>query len=122
MKIPCILHLKHKQIDTTFKPTELKNYPVQGLSTGDIVPEMLGRVYRLLQSKDMLRDTLMVNTVHDSILFDVKPEVLHTSKNIVEKILNETPAYIEERFGIEIDIPMTCEVTYGTNWLDMKTF
>ena len=55
----------------SFSPTEIKNYPVQGFCTGDIVPMMLGKILIHLRSNYDLNRVKMVNTIHDSILFDV---------------------------------------------------
>ena len=60
---------EHSKVD--FSPTKIKNYPVQGFATGDIVPECTGRMFRAIIAEEHLRNLLlMINTVHDSNLFD----------------------------------------------------
>lgn len=104
----------------TFSPTELKNYPVQGLSTGDIVPMMLGEVFLALQDHPVLRNScLMVNTVHDSMLFDCKKEVVKEVVDFVRSLINNTPRFFFERFGSELPFKrMECGVSVGKSWFD----
>ena len=48
----------------------IKNYPVQGFATGDIVPVVL------LEMDERLKPlkSCLVNTVHDSTVIDVHPQ------------------------------------------------
>lgn len=102
---------------TSFKPTEVKNYMVQGTATGDIVPMMLGEVYRWLLEKDDDR-VLLVNTVHDSIILDVSlpsKETYEFGKQLKE-LMESAPNIYQERFGVEFTLPMKVGVTYGKDW------
>ena len=58
----------------SFKPTETKNYPVQGFAGGDIVMLACVLLYRALEGVD---NTLMRMTVHDSILVDTYMTAQH---------------------------------------------
>ena len=101
----------------TFSPTELKNYPIQGLATGDIVPMMLGILFRKLVGRE---DVKLVNTVHDSILLDVKDSVLSTVIKEVKQTLNNTHKYFEATFGKPLALKLTAGVQVGKNWFDME--
>ena len=80
---------KWKTGETSFSTTKLKNYIVQGTATGDIVPMMLGEIYYDLKSKpDWDGRVMMINTVHDSIAFDVAPEFVD---EVCEYLLNKLP-------------------------------
>ena len=62
-------YLCRKGIYTTFSMPQLRNYPVQGFSTGDIVPLVLGKLYRKLKTNPHLKNNVFfINTVHDSII------------------------------------------------------
>lgn len=100
-----------------FSPTELKNYPVQGLATGDIVPMMLGILFKTFVGRDGI---LLVNTVHDSILFDVRDDVLSSMLKEVDKVLSNTHAYYEKTFGIPLALKLTTGCSVGKNWYEMK--
>jgi DNA polymerase-1 len=58
--------------DTTFSPTQMKNFPVQGFATGDIVPLVLGKIHLYMANNHELWGNLvrLINTVHDSVVFD----------------------------------------------------
>ena len=51
--------------------TQIKNYPVQGFATADIVPLACINIYNLMKEKKV--KSLLINTVHDSIIADVYP-------------------------------------------------
>lgn len=104
--------------DYTFSPTELKNYPVQGLATGDIVPLMLGIVFRELVSTSGVK---LINTIHDSILLDCSREAIESG--VVEKVkrlLNSTHKYYQSTFGIPLALKLSAGVSSGKNWFEME--
>jgi DNA polymerase I-like protein with 3'-5' exonuclease and polymerase domains len=98
---------------TNFSPTQLKNYPVQGFATGDIVPMMLGKLFRAFAG---LEDIKLINTVHDSILFDVREEHVFTYAKRIKEIMEDAPRFFEEEFGIEFDLKLEVEISCGSNW------
>ena len=101
----------------TFSPTELKNYPVQGLATGDIVPMMLGIIFRQLLGRG---DVKMVNTVHDSLMFDVKSDSADAFITEITTILQCTHMYFEETFKKPLALKLNAGASIGKNWFDMK--
>jgi DNA polymerase I-like protein with 3'-5' exonuclease and polymerase domains len=108
-------------LHVSFSPTETKNYPVQGLATGDIVPMMVGVLWRTIYSSDLLRDTcLIVNTVHDSILFDIHKDVAREAIDLIEATLKDAPRYYEEKFKQKFDLPLDVEIKVGPNWKDLE--
>jgi DNA polymerase I-like protein with 3'-5' exonuclease and polymerase domains len=100
-----------------FSPTEFKNYPVQGLATGDIVPMMLGVIFRQLIGRD---DVKMVNTVHDSLMFDVMSDSSDAFITEITTILKCTHMYFEETFKIPLALKLNAGASVGKNWFDMK--
>ena len=100
-----------------FSPTEFKNYPVQGLATGDIVPMMLGVIFRQLIGRD---DVKMVNTVHDSLMFDVMSDSSDAFITEITTILKCTHMYFEEAFKIPLALKLNVGASVGKNWFDMK--
>ncbi len=101
----------------TFSPTELKNYPIQSLATGDIVPHMLGILFR--RYKDS-KDVKMVNTIHDSILFDVKASYAVDFMEDVLEVLRNTHNDILEHFKYHLPLKLNASASYGYNWFDTK--
>ena len=78
--------MKERGIHTSFSPTQIKNYPVQGFSTGDVVPLAIGELMRYIYMNEVEDEILFVNTIHDSVFFDVDAKVL--GKFLIEHLGN----------------------------------
>lgn len=100
-----------------FSPTELKNYPVQSLATGDIVPLMLGVLFRKFIHR---KDVLLVNTIHDSVMFDVTKEALVEFILDVQEVFQDTDKYFKETFKHPLALKLNASVSYGINWFSME--
>jgi DNA polymerase I-like protein with 3'-5' exonuclease and polymerase domains len=101
-----------------FSPTEIRNYPIQAFATADIVPMVLGKLYRGLKANPVLKDNcLLINTVHDSVVFDVKKEVLKEALNFIHTTMSNVPQHLEDVFGIDdFNVRINVEVKYGPSW------
>lgn len=109
--------LKDKGIQTSFQPTQIKNYPSQGFATGDLVPLCLGELYYALKADELLRDkALLVNTVHDSVVADVHIDVVEHYVHICEQVLTNAPKWLKIHFNIEFDLPINVESSVGLTW------
>lgn len=106
-----------------FSPTQMKNYPVQGFATGDIVPMMLGELFNEIKNSRHSEELLLINTVHDSVMFDCaytdKEKIKHVSLWI-KNILESAPARLKEYFDINFDLPLKVEVKAGESWGSLK--
>lgn len=101
--------LKRRGTTYSFSPTVLKNYPAQGFAGGDIVMTFLTVLYDLLKERNML--TLLVNTIHDSIVAEVPDEEMEQFKEVVKIAQNYTTEYWE------LSVPLTVEVkSSGFYW------
>ena len=94
--------------------TMIKNYPVQGFATGDIVPVVLLEFERLLEPLH----SCLVNTVHDSMVIDVHPGEVEKVLTIVENINANLNCVIKDAYDIEMNVPLLLEAKMGKNWLD----
>lgn len=98
--------------------TQIKNYPVQGFATADIVPLANILFYRLLTQNNLC--SLLINTVHDSIVVDVYPgEEQRVCQLLMEAMLGVVEE-LRKRYNIVLSIPLAVEVKIGSNWLDGK--
>ena len=98
--------------------TQIKNYPVQGLATADIVPLACIKIYKLMNEQKV--KSLLINTVHDSIVADVYPgEEAVMSKIFDEGTASVIPA-LDEYYGINFNVPLDTEIKMGYDWLNMK--
>jgi DNA polymerase-1 len=104
-----------------FSPTELKNYMVQGGATGDKVPLAVGMLFRVLRNHDTLKDKcLLINTVHDSVMFDVQKNALTHALLVIKQTMESVPEEYERVFGYKMPLPLKVGVSIGPNWLDQK--
>ena len=98
----------------------IKNYPVQGLAGGCVVPLALISLY------DELRDnkckSIVINTVHDSIVLDVYPGEEELIARITHDAMVNVDKTFEDLYNVKWDVPLAVDVEIGTNWLDMKEF
>lgn len=106
---------------TSFPPTDIKNYPVQSLATGDLTALGRGRLMRRLVKEGLIWDNaLSIMTVHDSIILDVEGTCMNIASRIMKEELEKVPAYFEEVFGVPFNIPLPVEIKIGRNWLQME--
>ena len=96
--------------------TQIKNYPVQSFATADIVPLILVRIDKMLETMQ----SCVVNSVHDSIVIDVHPEEEKQVLYIITQVNHQMNGLIESRFGITFNVPLLLEAKIGNNWLDTK--
>ena len=94
----------------------IKNYPVQGFSTGDIVPLVLVELEERLSKLQ----SCLVNTVHDSTVVDVHPKEVPYVKSIIDTLNEDLNDIIEEAYGVTMNVPLLLEAKIGPNWLDTK--
>ena len=98
--------------------TQIKNYPVQGFATADIVPLACIKIYELMKEQKV--KSLLINTVHDSIVADVYPgEEAVMGKIFKQGTASVIPA-LKEYYGINFNIPLDTDLKMGYNWLDIK--
>jgi len=96
--------------------TMIKNYPVQGFATGDVVPVVIVALEKAL----MPYQSCLVNTVHDSAVIDVHPDERDVVIQVIENMNNNLVSLIEEAYGITMNVPLLLEAKIGKNWLDVK--
>lgn len=101
---------------TNFSPTEVKNYPVQGYATGDIVPFVLGYLRERLYNSSMAETSLLVNTVHDSIVLDIQKKDLYNISRLVKETMEYAPQILKKHFNIDSTLPFTVGVSFGQTW------
>jgi len=98
--------------------TQIKNYPVQGFATADIVPLACINIYNLMKEHKV--KSLLVNTVHDSIVADVYPGEESVMGKIFKQGTSSVIQSLKEYYNIDFNVPLDTETKIGYNWLDMK--
>jgi DNA polymerase I-like protein with 3'-5' exonuclease and polymerase domains len=94
----------------------IKNYPVQGFATGDVVPLVLIELEARLEKMQ----SCIVNTVHDSMVIDIHPNEKEYVLQIINTLNEDLDKLIEEAYDIKMNVPLLLEAKIGPNWLDTK--
>ena len=98
--------------------TSIKNYPVQGFATADLLPIALVYLKNMLTINKM--KTIICNTVHDSIVLDVYPSEKELAIDALKTAMLSIKSECIRRYNIKYDMPIGIEIKIGDNWLDMK--
>ena len=101
----------------TYK-TQIVNYPVQSVATAEIVP--LGVIILFNKLKELGLKSIVINTVHDSVLIDTHPDELDIVKQIGPQCLLEAQQEAKRRFGLSDYIPLEVEMSQGKNWMEQE--
>jgi DNA polymerase I-like protein with 3'-5' exonuclease and polymerase domains len=101
-----------------YKDTQIKNYVVQGTGA-DLMALARVSFYNRLKKLN-LKDCLLVNTVHDSIVLDMVPEHVEVVGETLHNVFNDIPANFKKLFGVEFNCPMEAEVLVGEDWENMN--
>ena len=96
--------------------TMIKNYPVQGFATGDVVPVVLIELEERLKGLQ----SCLVNTVHDSTVIDIHPEEKETVLQIIDDMNEGLTDLIEKAYNVKMNVPLLLESKIGPNWLDVQ--
>lgn len=102
-----------QKIDTMqFKPTQMRNYPIQGES-GFFVQGIAGLVVRWLISRGFFGGKVfIINQVHDAVYLDVHRTVLAEVAATVKQIMESVPQYYAQ-LGYDLGVPFPVEVEAG---------
>ena len=98
--------------------TQIKNYPVQGFATADIVPLACINIYKLMREKKV--KSLLINTVHDSIVADVYPGEEDAVREIFNKGTADVIPALNQYYKINFNVPLDTELKIGYDWLNME--
>ncbi len=104
-----------------FSPTQMKNYPVQGFATGDVMALYRARVYRLWIVQEWRHQAVPINTVHDSVMFDCdSPETALKVKQMLERVAATLQEELESLWDIQAPVPFRIETKAGPTWLKQE--
>lgn len=91
--------------------TKVKNYPVQGFASADVVPSIIIELHNRLKEYK----SYIMSTIHDSVIVDIHVDEYDEVIKIVASVMNDGQAILERRFGIKVNVPLTSEVKVGKN-------
>ena len=108
---------KRKRGYLDYSVSDIYNYPVQG-TAGDVIKLALVKIRQELVTRNL--KTKLVNTVHDSIIFDApEDEVQEVGTLALDSFIN-IPLWASRIFNWDITVPIVGEVEYGPSWGNMK--
>ena len=98
----------------------IKNYPVQGVAGGCIVPLALVDLYNKLKTSKS--KSLIINTVHDSVVVDIYPGEELQVANMMYDSMTQVSQKFEELYNVKWSVPLEVDLEIGNNWLNMKNY
>ena len=106
-----------KHVVMQYKPTQMRNYPIQGES-GYFVQGIAGLIVRWLISRNFYDGKVfIINQVHDAVYLDCHKDVLDEVARTVKQIMESLPQYFNS-MGYDLQVPFPAEVEYGPNMLE----
>lgn len=110
---------KNGDVFKYFKPTQMKNYPMQGLA-GDIQAITTVELFQyLLENGDKVR---IVNEIHDSKWFIIKDEYVPCILPKVCAIISNVRGLLKERFDIDVPFEFKVDAETGKDFANMVPF
>jgi len=98
--------------------TQIKNYPVQGFATADLLPIALVSLHKKIKKAGI--KSLICNTVHDSIVMDVHPDEEEICVELMKEAMLSLKEECKSRFNIDYNVPVGIELKIGCNWSDLQ--
>lgn len=98
--------------------TQIANYPVQFMATGEMVPIVLIQLRNMFNEQTL--QSKIILTVHDSIEIDAHPDEIDICCALLEAACDSLKEEYIRRFNYEVQMPIAWEVKIGNNWLEMK--
>ena len=109
--------------EVNYPRTKILNYPVQGLAA-DLMAIARVSLRKRLKTLGNVDGLLWVNTVHDSIVLDIMPEVWYNISseivNVVEEVFRDIPKNFERLFDLPFNLPVRAEISFGNDWGNME--
>ncbi|WP_221795983.1 DNA polymerase [Aquisediminimonas sediminicola] len=103
---------------TSFTPTEVKNYPVQGTG-GEFAKAAMWLAVRIYYKYGNFDGkALLVNQVHDALYNDSHPDVALQSTAMMHAAMAEASAFMEWYFDWKIEAPVPVATGWGSNMME----
>ena len=97
--------------------TQIKNYPVQGFATADIVPLACINIQELIDKHNL--KSMLINTVHDSVVADIHPDEETQMVAVMREGAAKVVESLKNIYNIDFNVPLDTEVKIGYDWLNL---
>lgn len=102
----------------SFSPTELRNYPVQGLG-GEWMKAALGLLVREFYRRENFGGkALLVNTVHDAAYVDADDKVKAEAAACLQACMLESSTFMEWYFDWKLPVYVPTDTTWGMSMIE----
>lgn len=103
-----------------YSETCIKNYPVQGTATGDLVPMAMSLIdSRIRRDPELVRNSKIILQVHDSVGFEIHRKIKVALAKLCINAIEAIPKVIEHLFGVPCNVPLTGEAECGPTYGDV---
>ena len=125
--------LRERRGDWVYNPSEIVNFPVQGLGA-DMMALIRAEVFNRLQETNEYKigDILPILTVHDSVMYDCKYSYTnhltervvpwYTISMIISDVFKDVKNIWFKHYGTELVVDQDCEIQVGVNWKYLHSF
>lgn len=90
---------------------QIRNYPVQGIA-GALIKLALC----VIQKRAAHLEKQFVNSVHDSLIYDVPERNVRELATICLATFSDLPDLVKKYFGYQISVPISGEAAWGHTW------
>ena len=100
-----------------YNPPDIKNHPVQSIAAL-LMAILAGEFWRTkaLINRDKY---LMINTVHDSLMLDCRPQYVDQAVSDLQEIVDRLPQIVYNNWKESLIVPIKCEIKGGNSWAEV---
>ena len=113
-------YLVKKGVFSSFSPTEIKNYIVQGGGGEWAKAAMWLAVRAFYARRNFEHSALLVNQVHDALYADAAGKVAEEAAALLHACMVEASTFMEWFFRWEVPVPVPSDTTWGSSMMEEK--
>jgi len=119
LKLPSGRILRFKRdLRGNYSENQIKNYPVQGFASGDIVCLAMLLIRKELKKGEFT--SLVICQVHDSLVLDCPNEEVQPVAKICLDVFRKLPLYISRYFGCDFNVRLAGDAEAGPNYGEIE--
>lgn len=122
LESPAMDFMVKRGVFSSFTPTEIKNYEVQGEGGEWMKAAMWLAVRAYYKRRNFGGAALLVNTVHDAQYADAKPEVRVQAAALMHAAMQAASDFMEWYFNWPLPLPVPTDTVYGKNMGEENKF
>lgn len=101
--------------------TSVYNYPIQALATAEIIPIALVFLWHRLRATGLSAKVRMVNTVHDSVVCEIAPDVQDEYRQLAQECFTtDVYTYLKKVYNMDFNVPLGANTNIASHWGEGK--